>query len=457
VARVLQNYSALQQGSYEDGRRGPGLSQYLQIAKRRLFYFLIPFVLISSAGLFLAAVQQPIYLAEGKILVESQEIPTDLVRSTVADSANQRIQVIQQRIMTRDKLLGIVNKFDLFAAQRQWMSGTQLLDLMKERTQLRQVELNLPTASVNNHAIAFTLSFEHENPELAMRVANEFLTLILAEDARTRTNQATETTKFLEGEVKRLDNELSATEMKISELRRRPREPGQELPDQVKSGAKLLADLKAELVQKASIYSEAHPAVQALRSRVAALEKIVANEAPTAPTPPTVSIDSEIEALERQVTSIDRSLDEANRKLTLARLGERMERDQQAERLRVIEQPTAPQKPVRPNRVKLLTMAFALAGMAGLGAVFTAEALDRTIRGSHELAGVIDSHLVVTIPYIATKAETLKSRGRVVLLVVVLVAIALVGVAGAIYFGPPVDVSTLVNRAWVDILTRLTK
>jgi uncharacterized protein involved in exopolysaccharide biosynthesis len=455
---VLQNYSGLQHATHEDGRGGPGLAHYLEIAKRRAFYFLVPFVLIISVGTVLVAIQKPIFMAEGRILVESQEIPTELVRSTVADSANQRIQVIQQRIMTRDKLLGIVNKFDLFGAQRQWMSGTQILDLMKERTLLRQVELNMPAAGANR-VIAFTLSFEHENPELAMRVANEFLTLILAEDARARTSQATETTRFLEGEVKRLDGELAATETKISELRRRPREPGQELPDQVQSRAKMLAELKADLILKASVYSDAHPAVQALRSRVAALERAVAKEASAAPAPkaPTVPVDSEIEALERQVASIDKSLEEANRKLTLARLGERMERDQQAERLRVIEQPTVPQKPVRPNRVKLLTMAFAMAGMAGMGLVFAVEAFDRSIRGTHELVGIIDSHLVVTIPYIATKKEMLRTKGKIVVLAAFLAAVLLAAIAGAIYLSPSVDLSPLLNRAWIDILTRLSK
>jgi uncharacterized protein involved in exopolysaccharide biosynthesis len=455
---VLQNYNGLQHATLDDGRPGPGLGHYLQIAKRRAFLFLIPFVLIVSLGVVVAAIQRPIYVSEGKILVESQEIPTDLVRSTVPDSANQRIQVIQQRIMTRDKLLGIVNKFDLFATQRQWMSGTQLLDLMKERTQLRQVELNLPAAGANR-AIAFTLSFEHESPELAMKVANEFLTLILAEDARTRTNQATETTRFLESEVRRLDADLNATETKVAELRRRQREPGQEMPDQGQLRSKMLAELKADLVQKASIYSDAHPTVQALKSRVAALEKVVAKDAAAAPkTPtPTVSIESEIEAAERQITSIEKNLEEANRKMSLARLGERMERDQQAERLRVIEQPTVPQKPVRPNRVKLLAMAFALAGVAGMGAVFAAESLDRTIRGTHELAGVIDSHLIVTIPYIATKAETLRNRVKIAILASVLIAMLLSGIGGAFYLGQPVDMSSLVNRAWFDVLTRIAK
>ena len=75
--------------------------------------------------------------------------------------------------------------------------GHSFSDLMRERTQLRLVDLTLPTQQ-NNLTIAFTLSFEYEAPETAMRVANEFLTLILNEDARTRVNRASETTKFLD-------------------------------------------------------------------------------------------------------------------------------------------------------------------------------------------------------------------------------------------------------------------
>src|SRR5215471_10558042 len=104
-----------------------GLDYFLAIAKRRIFYFLIPCVVAFTLAASIIAVQHPLYQAQGKILVETPAIPADLVRPTVTDTAHQRIQVIQQRIMTRDNLLGIVKKFGLFASQKEWMSGTQLL------------------------------------------------------------------------------------------------------------------------------------------------------------------------------------------------------------------------------------------------------------------------------------------------------------------------------------------
>ena len=100
-----------------------------------------------------------------------------------------------------------------------------------------------------------------------------------------------------------------------------------------------------------------------------------------------------------------RSLEETNRKLTAARLGESMERGQQAERLQVIEQPSLPQKPVKPKRSKWFAVAVALAALAGTGCVSAAEMLDRRIRGSRELIKIVDRDLIVTLPYLSTPGE----------------------------------------------------
>ena len=67
-----------------------------------------------------------VYVAEGKLLVELQQIPTELVRSTITASAKQRIQVIEQRIMTRENLLALADKYQMFAGRRQAMSGTEI-------------------------------------------------------------------------------------------------------------------------------------------------------------------------------------------------------------------------------------------------------------------------------------------------------------------------------------------
>lgn len=448
---MLQPLSSIQTTFLEPTERALGLDHYFAIAKRRIFYFLIPFVVVLLSGALIVAIQRPIYRAEGKILVETQDIPKDLVRPTITDTANQRIQVIQQRIMTRDNLLQIVKKFGLFAAEQQWMSSSQILDLMKERTELKLVDLGI-SSQQNNLTIAFTLGFEYENPQVAAAVANEFLTLILNEDAVNRSNRAGETTKFLEQEVQRLQGVLVATQTRITELALKSADPDKGASDQSYTEQRAeLNKLKLELVQMSANYSGAHPQVIALQKRIAVLEKLVAK------TPDRLQADNGISLLKQQLTSTETSLDEANKKLSAARLGENLERNQQSERLQVIEQPIAPQKTIKPNRPKLFALVFILAGVAGFGALALAETLDKSIHSSQELATVVDSRLIVGIPYITTALETGKKKGRLVFLMVGLGLLALAAVGIAFYLGLSLDLSSWFDRSWLQRLTRLLK
>src|SRR5580704_4133518 len=109
---------------------------YWQLFKRRWAYFFVPFVVIASAGVAVALLWPATYSSEGKILVQSQQIPTELVRPTVTSAAQERIQVIEQRTMTRDNLIAIIDKFQLFPGQRNLMSVTQLVDLMKKKASI---------------------------------------------------------------------------------------------------------------------------------------------------------------------------------------------------------------------------------------------------------------------------------------------------------------------------------
>ena len=112
---------------------------YWALIKRRALYFAAPFVVVLSAGLAAAVLWPATYLSEGKILVQSQQIPTELVRPTVTNAAQERIQVIEQRTMTRENLLAIIDKFQLFPDKRTLMSATQLVELMKKSAKIEPI------------------------------------------------------------------------------------------------------------------------------------------------------------------------------------------------------------------------------------------------------------------------------------------------------------------------------
>jgi uncharacterized protein involved in exopolysaccharide biosynthesis len=476
---MLQPYSPSQATLEEDQSQAHDLGHYIGIFKKRILYFIVPFVILLTVGFLIVAIQRPIYRAEGRVLVESPEIPTDLVEPTVTASAIERIQVIQQRLMARDSLLPIVTKFNLFPSERQWMTGTQFLELMRKRSTITIVDLNselgdtaakLGSGSLKrNNAVAFSVGFEYESPAVATKVANEFLTAILSEDVRARTAHATGTTEFLSQEVKRLQSRLDAIDVRVFEAKKQifeakmqgidPTSPQEESPE-LKLQTAQLADLKAQLVAQSSVHSVEFPAVKSLKKRIAGLEEELA-KTKARPKKESASANTaalpDIDALEQQQKLTEKDLDDASKKLAAARLGETMERNQQSEHLEVIEQPVEPQKPVRPNRIKLLAAVFGLATIFSIGAVFLAEKLDTTIRGSRELVGVFDSRLLVTIPYITTNGEIARRKRRIVLLLTSTAVFLLVGLAAALYIGVTIDLSWFDQSSLKFLLTRLSK
>jgi uncharacterized protein involved in exopolysaccharide biosynthesis len=406
---------------------------FFEILKRRALYFAIPFAVILAIGSLIALAWPARYLSQGTILVSSQQIPSELVRSTVSTVANERIQIIEQRIMTRDNLLALAKKYQLTAGLQERMSGTEIVDFIKSRFKIKAAEQKMATG--RKDAMIFTVGFEYEQPQIATRVANDFVTMILDEDVRARTAYAAETSRFLAEDVKKLEAQLTALSAQISEQKRRRVAA---LNDSGEADDGSIAALRAQLLIKSATYSDTHPEIRALKRRIELLEKGGAVDGSKKGATPDPS--PTLETLLTQDASLKAQLTAATQKLAMARLGENLERGQISERLEVLEQPTLPQKPTSPNRPKIFAAVFVLALMAGGGLVFAAESLNPAIRRSSDLYSIIDSHLIVSIPYITTQSELSRKKKLIILGAGMLVVLALAGVIAAFFFLPPIDI-----------------
>ena len=409
-------------------------SFYWALFKRRWAYFAIPFVLIASAGVGVAYLWPATYLSEGKILVQSQQIPSELVRPTVTSAAQERLQVIQQRTLTRDNLIAIADKFQLYPDKRTLMSPTELVALVRKNIKIAPVDLQLEfkqRSRAENPTIVFSVGFEYADAAAATRVANELMTRILNEDLRDRTSRATDTTTFLSREVQRLQGENTALDNKIAQLRV---SQGKPVSSAKADQPSMLDQLRAELVQKSALYSDRHPQIQTLKRQIEAIEKTV----PAAGAADPNSLAS-IEALTSQQEALQKNLEAASAKLAAARLGENLEKDQQSEKLEIIEQPTVPQEPIKPNRPKVAGLAIALALMAGAGLAFVVEISDKAIRRSSDIFAIVDSKLIVSIPYIITTAEARRRKRLTVMLLFGSITLLAGVVIVTYFFLPPLD------------------
>jgi uncharacterized protein involved in exopolysaccharide biosynthesis len=321
---------------------------------------------------------------------------------------------------------------------------------MKKKIRIEPVAQQLAFAKgiSQNPTVIFTVGFEYSDAQNAARVANELVTRILNEDLRDRTSRATDTTKFLGREVQRLQAESSLIDAKIAQAKLAPvRSSSRANSDQTSTQ---LAQLRAELAGKSAIYSDRNFQIQALKRQIEAMEKVapppaVASTKAVEQAPP-----ADLDALEMQQKSIQLNLEVAAQKLAVARLGETLEREQQSEKLEVIDQPTQPQEPISPNRPKIAGIAAVLALMLGAGIAVGAELLDRSIRRGSDLYSVVDRELVSSIPYIYSQSELRRRKKRLWRVLTIVFVLLMVGIAAVYWLLPPLDL--IIAKARVGLL-----
>ena len=90
------------------------LRHYFQALLVRKPYFFWPALAVMVIAVLVAMLLPSIYESKSAILMEEQQIASDFVRSTVTGYADQRIQSLNQQILSRTKLLEIIKQFDLY-------------------------------------------------------------------------------------------------------------------------------------------------------------------------------------------------------------------------------------------------------------------------------------------------------------------------------------------------------
>jgi uncharacterized protein involved in exopolysaccharide biosynthesis len=198
--------------------QAPDIKDYLKIIKRRSKFLVIPFVVISMLSIVLSVVLPSVYRSMATILIEEQEIPSDLVRSTVTTFADQRIQVISQRIMSRSNLTDIIKKYDLYPKELKTKSEERVLEKMRNSIKVEPISADVvgKTGSATKATIAFTLTFDDKNPALAQKVANELTSLFLKENIKSRTESAENATLFLSEESRRLKDKIQQIQTELA-------------------------------------------------------------------------------------------------------------------------------------------------------------------------------------------------------------------------------------------------
>ena len=195
------------------------LSDYLDAFRRRRASILSIAAVFFAISVIVALAWPPVYRSMATILIEEQEVPSDLIRSTITSYATQRIQTINQRVMTRANLMTIIEKYDLYHNKRGKETTEEILERMRKDVNVQMINANVidprsgrPTAAT----VAFTLSFDGEVAEVTQKVASELTTLYLNENLKNRAEKASETYTFLTTEADKLREHITELETQLA-------------------------------------------------------------------------------------------------------------------------------------------------------------------------------------------------------------------------------------------------
>jgi uncharacterized protein involved in exopolysaccharide biosynthesis len=203
----------------EDSERSLTLREAIDAIKRRRKPMLIAAASMIVITLLIAGLWPSSYQSTGTILIEQQELPVDLVRSTVTSYADQRVQVISQRVMTTQTLLGIIRRYDLYPRERARESREELIQRMRDDVEFKMISADVidPRSGVPRSAtIAFTVAYTSKDPAVAAKIANELTTLYLNENLTERTRLAEDASGFLGAEGDRLSKHIAELEAKLA-------------------------------------------------------------------------------------------------------------------------------------------------------------------------------------------------------------------------------------------------
>ncbi|MGH8657318.1 MAG: Wzz/FepE/Etk N-terminal domain-containing protein [Gammaproteobacteria bacterium] len=217
--------------------REKGLSDYLAIVRRRQKIVGSTIALISLISVGIAWALPPVYSSSATILNEQQEIPQDLVRSTMTSYAFERVEIIKQKLMTRQNLKNIVEKYKLPEGDAAKLGHAITIDVI-------DAQILAPDGQQSNVALAFQLSYENRSPQLAYAVARELVSIFLTEDRKNKETNVKQTSAFLRSEAEKLGQQISGYEKKMAEFKEKN---AGKLPELVDLNMQLLHRTEAEL------------------------------------------------------------------------------------------------------------------------------------------------------------------------------------------------------------------
>lgn len=215
------------------------LGRYLDIVRRRHVHFLVPlflgWLLVWGSSWVLPAR----YKSGTLILVEQPTMPKEYVAPNVNDDLQARLQSITQQILSRTRLLLIIDKLHLYNDRHKVRTPDEKVELMR-----KDIDIELVHDAQSGALNAFRISYSARDPHIAQQVTSELTGLFIDENSRVREQESEETTEFIKNQLATARSTLADQEAKVRAFQ--SAHEG-ELPTQQAANLQILSGLQAQL------------------------------------------------------------------------------------------------------------------------------------------------------------------------------------------------------------------
>jgi succinoglycan biosynthesis transport protein ExoP len=285
--------------SEEQSSEGLDLKQLLSFVRRRHIHFLIPlfvgFLLVWGASWFL-----PVrYKSSTLILVEQPTMPKNYVEPNVSDDLQERLQSITQQILSRTRLLIIIDKLHLYNEGKRLLTPDEKVGLMR-----RDTFIELVHDSNGVQITAFKIYYSSQDPRAAQQVTGELKDLFISENNKARQQESEDTTKFIESQLENARTSLAAQEAKVRQFE------GQhegDLPTQQASNLQILSGLQSQLQNEQDALNTARQQrvyYQAQLDQSRSSHAVVSPSGVVLDASPTALIDQQIDTLRAKLADL---------------------------------------------------------------------------------------------------------------------------------------------------------
>jgi polysaccharide chain length determinant protein (PEP-CTERM system associated) len=491
----------------------PDFTEIKGMVRRRRWQFLVPFfcgwALVWGASWLIPST----YRSGTLILVEQPSVPEKYVVSNIDSDIQHQLDSITQQILSRTRLIRIIDSLGLYAQERKHASPDDLVAKMS-----KDIDIELSRGD-DRKLSAFNIYYASRDPKMAQAATAELANLFITENLEQRQERSENTTKFLEDQLDQARAKLTAQEAKLRVFK--DQHLG-ELPTQTQSNLQILIglqsqvqgnedslnraqqrntyleslinqyramdsgskpaeggpvglaeidkeldQLKAQLTDLTSHYTDKHPDVRKTREQIARTEqmreRIVADmnnrshtpsPAPTAAQPldpksaPMLELESQLKAnrleianreaeikdeqskinqyqarlnmapvMEQQFADITRDYDQSKTdyesllaKKNQSAMSTDLEKTQQGEHFRMLDPPNLPVRPYKPNRLMLCGAGLAVGLVLGGGFAFGWEKLSGKIYSEREIKRLVPIDVIAEIPPIESLQEQSSHR-----------------------------------------------